>query len=115
VAINGLVALAKISRDMGVPLDPALAARSNKDLQLQEALPNQACLCVLMDLMMPVMDGFEATQLLRALGFTAPIIAVSGNAKREDMDRFLLCGGNSFLTKPFNLKDLTAALRLENV
>ena len=50
---------------------------------------------------MPVLDGFAATSSLRSLGFTAPIIAVSGNALLSDIERFKQVGGNAFLTKVF--------------
>ncbi|TAN66273.1 MAG: response regulator [Methylobacter sp.] len=57
---------------------------------------------VLMDCQMPVMDGFEATRLIRADSRFAdlPIIAMTGNVMTENQDRCLACGMNDFISKP---------------
>jgi two-component system sensor histidine kinase/response regulator len=58
--------------------------------------------CVLMDVQMPVMDGFEATRMIRShpkLKDTL-VIAMTANAGREDQQRCLAAGMNEFLTKP---------------
>lgn len=61
---------------------------------------------VLMDLKMPEMDGFEATERLRASGFTNPVIALTAFALGEDADRALRAGCNARLTKPVASGDL---------
>ncbi|QJE03569.1 response regulator [Massilia forsythiae] len=66
---------------------------------------------VLMDLQMPVMDGFEATAAIRALGLDAlPIIAMTANAMEEDRRRALAAGMNDYLAKPIDVDDLVATL-----
>ena len=66
---------------------------------------------VFMDIQMPVMDGLEATALLRAeLGEQLPIVALTANAFDEDRDRALEMGMNDFLTKPLSLKALIEVL-----
>ena len=57
---------------------------------------------VLMDCQMPIMDGFEATERIRANPRfdTLPIIAMSGNADEDDQQRCLACGMNDFISKP---------------
>jgi CheY-like chemotaxis protein len=55
---------------------------------------------VLMDNLMPVMSGLEATRALREAGFGGLILGVTGNVTPEDLDEYILCGANFVLTKP---------------
>jgi len=64
---------------------------------------------VLMDLQMPVMDGFEATEKIRTLGYTSgklPIVALSAYTSEEDRKHVLGSGMNDFIPKPIDLKEL---------
>jgi signal transduction histidine kinase/CheY-like chemotaxis protein len=65
---------------------------------------------VLMDLQMPVMDGYEATQFIRALEDPhkreIPIIALTAAALQEVKEQVFACGMNDFVTKPFDPYDL---------
>jgi len=67
---------------------------------------------ILMDIQMPLMDGYEATQTIRALGNPhsgkVPIIAMTANVFREDVERCLAAGANGHLGKPL---DQTALFR----
>nr|WP_229416270.1 PAS domain-containing protein [Massilia sp. PDC64] len=66
---------------------------------------------VLMDLQMPVMDGFEATQAIRAMGLDRlPIIAMTANALDEDRRRALAAGMNDYLAKPIDVDELVDML-----
>jgi CheY-like chemotaxis protein len=63
---------------------------------------------ILMDIQMPIMDGLEATERIRAESATIPIIALTANATRAEMDACLNKGMNSYLSKPFKPQDLYA-------
>ena len=69
---------------------------------------------VLMDIQMPVMNGYEAAKAIRALEGTAyqtlPVIAMSANAYDEDVKACLAAGMNAHIAKPFNPDDLLKLL-----
>ena len=69
--------------------------------------------CVLMDMQMPEMDGLEATRALRADPAFAdlPIIAMTANAMKQDLDACLAAGMNDYITKPIDRAVLAATLR----
>ena len=68
---------------------------------------------IFMDVMMPVLNGLEATHLIRTCGHadsgTIPIIAVSANAFDEDISRSLASGMNAHLSKPIDPQKLRQA------
>jgi len=72
---------------------------------VQKALATEYDL-ILMDLQMPVMDGFEASQRLRELGIETPILALSAASVSEVRQRAVAHGMNDFIGKPFQQMDL---------
>lgn len=68
---------------------------------------------VLMDIMMPVMDGIEATHRIRALGgptAKVPIVALTANAMKGDREKYLAAGMDGYVSKPVGALDLFETL-----
>ena len=70
---------------------------------------------VLMDCMMPVMNGFEATSIIRdqssaVRNHAIPVIALTANAFKEDQERCLAVGMDDYLSKPIDVNELLAML-----
>jgi signal transduction histidine kinase/CheY-like chemotaxis protein/HPt (histidine-containing phosphotransfer) domain-containing protein len=65
---------------------------------------------VFMDHMMPIMDGMEATKIIRGMGYTRPVIALTANAVIGQSDIFLANGFDGFIPKPIDSRELDAAL-----
>jgi len=63
-----------------------------------------------MDHMMPVMDGMEATKILRETGYTRPIVALTANAVVGQAEIFLANGFDGFISKPIDSRELDATL-----
>ena len=65
---------------------------------------------ILMDIQMPVMNGYEATKAIRKLEnkelASIPIIAMTANAFEEDKQEALKCGMNSHISKPIDIGNL---------
>jgi len=61
---------------------------------------------ILMDIQMPIMDGYEATKIIRKLNSTIPIVALSANAMKEDIEKTKSLGMNEHLSKPIDVKKL---------
>ena len=82
--------------------------------KVRTAAPGQYDL-VLMDVQMPIMDGYTATRRIRELENPAlagiPILAMTANAFDEDRRNALECGMNGFLSKPIVIADLVQEMR----
>jgi len=65
---------------------------------------------IFMDHMMPRMDGIEATKLIRSLGYSGPIVALTANALAGQEEMFLRNGFDDFISKPIDIRQLNNSL-----
>lgn len=66
---------------------------------------------IVMDIMMPVMDGLTALKEMRSIGVNTPIILLTAKSQIDDKVEGLDSGANDYLTKPFDKKELLARIR----
>jgi CheY-like chemotaxis protein len=102
-------ALSRLLSDKGLIVH--IASNGQKALDF---LADQAVDLVLMDMMMPVMDGYEAMQQIRNLPQfrSLPILALTAKAMKGDQEKCLAAGANDYLPKPINIDRLYAMLRV---
>jgi CheY-like chemotaxis protein len=88
------------------------ATTGSEAIALVESTPNLAI--VLMDIMMPEMDGYQTMQVIRGKpGFRRlPIIALTAKAMKGDREKCLEAGASDYLAKPVNTEQLLSALRM---
>lgn len=70
---------------------------------------------ILMDIQMPVMDGYEATKELRSRGCRKPIIAQTANASENDKRMSLESGMDDYVSKPFDMSNVVEKIRYHYV
>lgn len=114
-----------LSEDIDLNWEVANAILSEMGMTLDRAVNGQECVdifcatepgyydAILMDIRMPVMDGYEATKVIRALDrpdSDLPIIALTADAFSDDAERCRECGMNDHITKPIDVKDCTRIL-----
>ncbi|PKU87801.1 Two-component response regulator ARR22 [Dendrobium catenatum] len=80
-------------------LDAELHEVQNGEMAVDYFEKGNTCDLIFMDKEMPIMDGHEATRLLRILGVKTPIIALSAGDLQSDRDLFIQAGANEYQTK----------------
>jgi two-component system OmpR family response regulator len=66
---------------------------------------------IVLDIMLPDLDGFEVTRRLRADGLRVPVVFLTARDATEDKVAGLTIGGDDYVTKPFSLEELVARVR----
>jgi two-component system OmpR family response regulator len=66
---------------------------------------------VVLDVMLPDLDGFEVIRQMRSEGVRTPVVFLTARDATEDKVRGLTLGGDDYVTKPFSLEELTARIR----
>jgi signal transduction histidine kinase/DNA-binding response OmpR family regulator len=107
--MRNIFALAKVLRDRGM-----ITVKAEDGSRALEMLEQEAFDLVLMDIMMPVMDGYETITKIREQPQydDLPIIALTAKAMQDDRRRCLAAGANDYLAKPVDTERLFALLRL---
>jgi len=108
--VRNVFAITRVLEQHGVRL--AVARNGREALAALDADP--ALDLVLMDVMMPEMDGLEATREIRKRSSAAklPIIALTAKAMPDDRQRCLDAGANDYITKPIDIDKLLSLLRI---
>lgn len=107
----GLELTCMMARRLGVEADGAYDGHRALQMIREAAAAGRPYALVLMDFMMPVVDGIEATRRLRESGVPAeilPVIALTAVAEPREIGRFTEVGGQGYLPKPLNLDKLSA-------
>jgi len=99
--LQGVGAEVELVENGRLAVERALAARD-------EGRPFEL---ILMDMQMPVMDGYHATRTLRSQGYTLPIIALTAHAMQEERQRCLESGCDDYQSKPIQREELIEAIR----
>ena len=88
--------------------DVSLAANGKIGLELFHK--NEFEFCIL-DIMMPVMDGFELAENIRKIDKNIPILFLSAKSLKEDRIKGLEIGADDYLTKPFSMEELLLRIK----
>jgi signal transduction histidine kinase/CheY-like chemotaxis protein len=111
VAVNREI-VAALLEDTGIQIDSAENGRVACDMF---AANPEAYDMIFMDLHMPEMDGYEAAKRIRGMktprAGTIPIVAMSADVFREDIEKCLACGMDNHIGKPLEMHDVLAKMR----
>jgi CheY-like chemotaxis protein len=104
------ILITHLLRNAGAEVSVADNGRIALDLALAADRSGRAFDVILMDIQMPVMDGFEATRRLRDAGYRGPIVALTAHAMTSDRQKCLEAGCDDYTTKPIQRAALLACL-----
>jgi CheY-like chemotaxis protein len=108
--VRNIFALSSVLERRGMSV--LSAGTGNEAISILESTPDMAI--VLMDIMMPEMDGYETMQVIRQNPTfrRLPIIALTAKAMKGDREKCLEAGASEYLAKPVNTEQLLSALRM---
>ncbi len=108
--MRNVFALSSLLEEKGIKV---IVGRNGKE-GIQKLNENTDADLILMDIMMPIMDGYQAMKEIRSeLRFsTIPIIALTAKAMKDDRQKSIDAGANDYLTKPIDLERLISLLRV---
>jgi DNA-binding response OmpR family regulator len=92
---------------MNLELERYRVIEASNGLEALEQVRDQLPDLVLLDVMMPELDGFETLQLLREIS-TVPVIILTAKRDEDDIVRGLELGADDYITKPFSPRELTS-------
>jgi CheY-like chemotaxis protein len=98
--------LATLLRRIGLEVGIASNGRHGCEVALAALERDEPFDVILMDMQMPELDGYAATQQLRAAGYTAPIIALTAHSLQDERERVLAAGCDDYATKPIPQAEL---------
>ena len=102
--VNALV-LGKIIKKWGLEYD-----RVYNGQEAVDAVRKTDYDCVLMDIQMPVMDGFEATSIIKTIS-NVPVLALSAAAKQDLLEKIEECGFTGYVSKPIDAAELLKKIK----
>jgi CheY-like chemotaxis protein len=108
--VRNIFALTNVLEPKGA--DVSIARNGREALEALEAQPRADL--VLMDMMMPEMDGLEATRRIREDPKLSklPVIMLTAKAMRDDRERCLAAGANDYVSKPLDVDKLLSLIRV---
>jgi CheY-like chemotaxis protein len=109
--VRNVFALTSILEPTGIHVEIARNGREALDVLARE---NMAVDLVLMDIMMPEMDGYTAMREIRNLPKwrRLPIIALTAKAMKDDQEKCLAAGANDYIAKPLDVEKLLSLVRV---
>ena len=86
---------------------------TNNGLEALQKTDEESFNCIILDIMMPVMNGIDSLKEMRENGVNTPIILLTAKSQIDDKVEGLDAGANDYLTKPFNKDELLARIRAQ--
>ncbi len=103
---DGRAVVGKVFKCMGLTVESAENGLDGCQRTLAALQSGQPFDLILMDMHMPVMDGYSATAYLRSVGYTGRIAALTADSNQGVRERCLLAGCDDFAIKPISLEEL---------